>query len=76
VFSPNGDGENDALVFAGAQYYPNTSLKVYNRWGQEVYSSGNYKNTWHGTDMPEGTYFYILKLTTGKEYTGHVTLLR
>lgn len=76
VFSPNNDGHNDALTFEGAQYYPNTSLKVFNRWGQEVFTSGNYKNTWRGTDMPDGTYFFILRLTTGKEYTGNVTLLR
>lgn len=77
VFSPNGDDHNDALVFEGAQYYPNTSLKVLNRWGQEVFSSGNYKNTWKPSkDIPDGTYFYILKLNDGKEYTGHVTLLR
>jgi gliding motility-associated-like protein len=76
VFSPNGDGENDNLTFEGAQYYPNTALKVFNRWGQEVFTSGNYKNTWKASDMPEGTYFFILKLETGKEYTGNVTLLR
>jgi gliding motility-associated-like protein len=77
VFSPNNDGENDALAFEGAQYYPNTSLSVFNRWGQEVYSSTNYKNTWKpGKDIPEGTYFFILKLINGDEYTGNVTLLR
>ncbi|MEO8732778.1 MAG: gliding motility-associated C-terminal domain-containing protein, partial [Flavobacteriales bacterium] len=76
VFSPNSDGVNDELVFEGAQYYPNTALSVFNRWGQEVYSSSNYKNTWKGTDMPDGTYFYVLKLETGKEYSGNVTLLR
>lgn len=76
VFSPNGDGQNDALTFEGAQYYPNTSLQVFNRWGNEVYASKNYKNTWRPIDVPDGTYFYILKLSTGKEYTGNVTLLR
>ena len=77
VFSPNSDGKNDALVFEGVQYYPNTYLQVFNRWGNEVYSSRNYKNTWRpNKDTPEGTYFYILKLYTGKEYTGNVTLLR
>ncbi len=77
VFTPNSDGHNDALVFEGAQYYPNTSLKVMNRWGKEVFSSGNYKNTWKPTkDVPDGTYFYILKLFNGTEYTGSVTLLR
>ena len=77
VFSPNNDGENDALAFEGAQYYPNTSLSVFNRWGQVVYSSSNYKNTWRpGKDIPEGTYFFILKLINGDEYTGNVTLVR
>ncbi|MCL4281924.1 MAG: gliding motility-associated C-terminal domain-containing protein [Flavobacteriales bacterium] len=77
VFSPNGDGENDALVFEGGQYFPNTSLKVYNRWGQAVFASGNYKNTWSpGKELPEGTYFFILRLADGREFTGHVTLLR
>jgi len=77
VFSPNGDGQNDALTFEGAQYYPNTSLSVFNRWGQEVFTSSNYKNTWRPSkETPDGTYFYVLKLSTGKEYTGNVTLLR
>lgn len=77
VFTPNDDGHNDALVFEGVQFYPNTSLQVMNRWGQEVYASTNYANTWRpAKDIPDGTYYYILKLFTGKEYAGHVTLLR
>ena len=77
VFSPNNDGMNDALVFEGVQYYPNSSLSVFNRWGQEVFASTNYKNTWRPSkDTPDGTYFYVLRLQNGKEYTGNVTLLR
>lgn len=77
VFSPNNDGHNDLLVFEGAQYYPNTQLQVFNRWGQEIFSSANYKNTWKpATEVPDGTYFYILRLYNGQEYTGHVTLVR
>ncbi len=77
VFSPNNDGMNDLLTFEGVQYYPNTSLQVLNRWGQQVFSSSNYKNTWRpGKEVPDGTYFYVLKLVTGKEYTGSVTLVR
>lgn len=77
VFSPNNDGTNDALVFEGVQYYQNTSLSVFNRWGQEVFASTNYKNTWRPSkDTPDGTYFYVLRLQNGKEYTGNVTLMR
>jgi gliding motility-associated-like protein len=76
VFSPNGDNQNDALVFPGVEYYPNTSLRVFNRWGQAIYESTNYKNNWRAPDVAEGTYFFVLKLANGKDYSGHVTLLR
>ena len=75
VFSPNGDGLNDVLEFPGVQYYANAQLSVFNRWGQEIYTNGNYKNTWNARDVPDGTYFFVLKVD-GKEYTGAVTLLR
>jgi gliding motility-associated-like protein len=76
VFSPNGDGKNDVLEFSGVEYYPNSSLQVFNRWGNEVFASASYKNTWRAPDVSEGTYYYVLKVSNGKEYTGHVTLLR
>ena len=75
VFTPNGDGLNDALVFENVQYYSN-QLKVYNRWGQVIYEANNYRNNWRATDVPDGTYYFILTLDNGKEYTGHVTILR
>ncbi len=78
VFSPNGDGHNDALEFTGVEYFPNSWLLVYNRWGNLIYENRSYKNTWSPakTDAPEGTYFYILRVSNGKEYSGPVTLLR
>jgi len=40
---------------------------VFNRWGDKVYEQSGYANTWRGTyngqDLPEGTYYYILKLS-------------
>ncbi|MDX9751042.1 MAG: PKD domain-containing protein [Flavobacteriales bacterium] len=76
VFTPNGDGMNDFLVFANVQYYAN-HLTVFNRWGQAVYEQANYMNNWRATDMPEGTYFFVLKLIEeDREVTGHVTILR
>lgn len=76
VFTPNGDGKNDRLSFEGAQYFPDTELKVFNRFGQVLYESRDYKNTWVAHDVPDGTYYYLLRLYNGKEYSGHVTLLR
>jgi gliding motility-associated-like protein len=70
-FSPNGDELNPAYVIHGIDKYPYNTFKVFNRWGNEVYSKENYRNLpfnqadWYGQnndgkDLPEGTYFVIL----------------
>ena len=62
VVTPNGDGQNDALVFSNLHYYLNSSVVVYDRWGAEVYSSNDYQNDWT-PNVVDGVYFYVL---TGK----------
>jgi gliding motility-associated-like protein len=62
------------------------NLEIYNRWGQLVYEADTYSNEWGGTtrrgsDVPEGTYFYIFEfedVNTGdtEQKRGYVTLLR
>ncbi|MBL0044825.1 MAG: PKD domain-containing protein [Flavobacteriales bacterium] len=76
VFSPNGDGQNDALEFTNAQYFDNNHLQVYNRWGNLLYENRNYRNNWRPNDVSEGTYYFIFAMQDGREWTGHVTLLR
>ncbi len=71
-FSPNGDGQNEYLVFKGLENYQNSQLFVYTRAGQLVYQSLDYLNDWDGTTVkssvtntqlvPSGTYYYILNL--------------
>jgi gliding motility-associated-like protein len=75
VFSPNGDGENETFSILDIGYYPNR-LTIFNRWGMPVYETSNYRNQWTGEDVPDGTYYYVLVLDDGREFTGHVTLLR
>ncbi len=61
--SPNGDGFNDRLDLTthGVQ-----SLKIYNRWGAEVFTYGSgYTDQWQGQDkggnnLPDGTYYYVI----------------
>ncbi|MBS0028708.1 gliding motility-associated C-terminal domain-containing protein [Chitinophaga sp. 22321] len=79
VITPNGDGKNDKFVIIGISRYPNSSLFIYNRWGNMVYQSKNYQNEWNGKDLNEGTYYYILKLNTPngeRSYKGWIELLR
>ena len=65
AFSPNGDGINDVFKIANLNLFENSKLLIFNRWGNELYSSDNYKNDWDGDDAPAGTYFYILDIGKG-----------
>lgn len=81
VFTPNGDGFNDYLEFSGLDFYPGSSVIVYNRWGGIVFQDDNYKNNWSPTleEASEGTYYYILTVAKAGDpeiFQGHFTLLR
>jgi gliding motility-associated-like protein len=85
--SPNGDGINDTWVIEGLQHYPGNTVQVFDKWGSEVFSETNYKNDWSGTNknslLPDGTYYYLVKLNAdnsaggGKNaYTGSLMIKR
>lgn len=83
AITPNDDGKNDALVIDGIEQFPENDLVIFNRWGDVLYQSKPYKNDWRGTnqsgqDLPEGTYYYVLRLNTadGKILRGDMTVLR
>lgn len=82
VITPNGDGQNDALVFTDIDYFPNAKLTVYNRWSNIVFEGEHYNNDWKGTTtegslLPDGTYFYVLELGNGREpYTNYIMIQR
>jgi gliding motility-associated-like protein len=75
-FTPNGDGFNDQFVVKGLAAFPESSLNIFNRWGNEVYSTADYLNNWTGDDLPDGVYFYVLKLSNGEALSGDITLKR
>ena len=82
IFSPNQDNTNDLFVIKNI--LPNSSLSIYNRWGQLIYQNANYPNNWDGTygsqPVPNGVYFYHLEaaLPNGgrKTYNGYVSVVR
>lgn len=55
-------------------------IKIFNRYGMEVYERENYINEWEGQsdkgELPSGTYYYVVSLSTGKKVTGWVYLQR
>ncbi|MES2763191.1 MAG: PKD domain-containing protein [Bacteroidota bacterium] len=85
AISPNGDGKNDVwkLDFLSL-LYPDASIEIYNRWGENVYSSqGAYSSPWDGTykgqALPVGTYYYVLTLNDANNtepFKGGILLIR
>ncbi len=73
AFTPNGDGNNDAWIIPGIDNYPNNVVKVFNRWGREVFAVQSYKNDWEGfykensEKLPSGSYLYVIDLGDGSE---------
>ena len=83
AFSPNGDGFNDTFKIEGLENYFQNELKIYTRWGNQVFSSRNYDNSWNGSwdgyPLPDGTYFYVLSLKFGNRVlkeSGYLELRR
>jgi gliding motility-associated-like protein len=85
AFTPNGDGLND--VFRVPISVPCEELllfQVFNRWGEQVFSSALFGIGWDGTyrgkPQESGVYIYRVELLCGelqqrKSFTGTVTLL-
>jgi gliding motility-associated-like protein len=62
VFTPNGDGNNDVFEIVGLDQYDRAEITIFNRWGNEVYRNRDYKNNWDGSNLNEGTYYYLISL--------------
>jgi trimeric autotransporter adhesin len=80
IITPNEDGYND--YFEVKHLRANTTLKIFNRKGQEVYSNTNYQNNWDGRDnnghpLSQDNYFYVLIIQgEAGEYKGSVFIKR
>lgn len=70
VFTPEATlGYNDQfdVLFGKDQLAPSdvgipVELVVVDRWGNQVFESNNYNNDWTGKGIPEGVYFFHLKV--------------
>ncbi len=82
VITPNGDGVNDTWIIDCIEDFPYNNVEIFNRWGDKVNAFENYDNAdrvWKGTDfkgelLPDGTYFYVLKIKNGGTKTGWVLI--
>lgn len=80
TFTPNGDGINDYFKIRGLELFPENRMVIFNRWGNEVYKASPYKGEWNGSNLSEGTYYYVFeaRLHNGhwQTFKGYITLIR
>ena len=79
----NGDNVNDYFIIPclSSSSFPNSSVSVFNQWGDEVFKSIRYENNWdgryNGEALPVGTYFFVVDFGDGqKPQSGFVQLER
>lgn len=72
AITPNGDGTNDALTIDNITEFPNNSVLIFNRWGQQIGRVDGYNNVtkfWPSKDeaskLNSTTYFYIINFGDG-----------
>lgn len=67
-FTPNGDGLNDVFSVSGSRI-ESVHLRIYNRWGQQVFESKEVERGWDGSlqgnPCPQDIYYYLV------EYSGY-----
>jgi len=73
AFSPNGDGTNDVLKVVAVGLKQFDFFRVFNRWGNMVFSTSNPSQGWdggfNGNRQPPGTYVFQAQ---GIDYMGKV----
>ncbi|MEL7529678.1 MAG: PKD domain-containing protein [Bacteroidota bacterium] len=83
AFSPNLDGTNETFYLQG-QYVETFQLRIYNRWGLQLFEAQNINDAWDGSyqgvPSQEGVYVWVAEgvFNTGQPFRlqGTVTLMR
>lgn len=84
VLTPNNDGKNDSFIPIKYKGISSATLKIFNRWGEELFSTSDIEKGWDGSSgsslCTDGTYFWILQYRTvtnkSDEQKGFLTLIK
>jgi hypothetical protein len=67
------DYDNEHFKIQGLESFPNSQVRIYNRWGTMIYESLNYSNlnAWDATDAQDGVYFWVFNRSDGISREGY-----
>ena len=80
-FTPNNDSYNDFWIVKGMESYPNSELRIFDRYGKLLKeltpNSVGWDGTFNGHELPASDYWFVFKLdATSTEKRGHFSLKR
>lgn len=84
AFTPNDDGINDLFQPVFTFIPKDFELRVYNRWGNIIFETGDYTKAWNGKEpngssAPAGAYIYYLRIKSPNdqivEERGNITVI-
>ncbi len=89
VFTPNGDQKNDLYRLTGDpdlephEILPDNTcevqferIRIFNRWGKQVFSSTLRDFVWDGDGDAAGVYYYHIEYGSNVDYKGTISILR
>ncbi|MGB1219704.1 MAG: choice-of-anchor L domain-containing protein [Flavobacteriales bacterium] len=86
IFTPNGDGQNEGFKVVSSRQYESFEMRVYDRWGKELFVSNDIDKRWFGTTKSgdlcvTGTYVYKVSIKypnykDTKHLQGFINLMR
>jgi gliding motility-associated-like protein len=80
-FTPNGDNSNDLWTVKGLSFYPNASVKIFDRFGKLLSEINKTKPSWNGNlnneQLPSTDYWFEIKINDAfPKQRGHFALKR
>jgi gliding motility-associated-like protein len=87
IFTPNGDYVNDTFYLTADSKVAEFDLKIFNRWGHQVFETGSMNEPWNGysknRENSDGEFFWVARVKCrnnnsfwSKQLKGIVTLRR
>ncbi len=86
AFTPDGDNLNDVWQLKTARFLYEFDLKIFNRWGDQVFHSTNIEEPWLGNDrdgdhfVQNGIYSFLVVYSFSpadiRKQTGVITMMR
>ncbi|MDQ3015883.1 MAG: gliding motility-associated C-terminal domain-containing protein [Bacteroidota bacterium] len=86
AFTPNGDGQNDVFKPLSSRFIERVNFKVFNRWGQVVFTTNDPEINWTGENtsgkaISDGVYYYTCEAFESQnlspiQLSGYIELIR